>query len=559
VRVFDRRYPSAPCAAFCPAEQRSADGTAGGGAFNYANVTGVAFSEDGSQLLGSYIGGPVYLFDVAPVRTDAGAGASGAADDVAQPQAGAAANAAATALPRVRDDELPQPADDDAGGDAAAEQEEGDEDVALSDALAAAASGDVAAAEAALSAALFRRDALHAGAVVIGSGGDGGERRSAVAWALLHLARAEARLALAGDGSGSGGGGGARAAAACAEGALSDARRAAALAPRRGEAPFAAARALRALRRRDEALDALAEAEALSWSSQLHRYEPASVIDRAFHCVVACAHMLCVYLCPCARLRRQLMAEVGDGGDDGAAVMSMSSEEDEEEEDDDDDGDDDAFDDDGDGHNDEAMRAPHAAAACAAIAALLREARASARAPRRLTAPPPPPPASAPSVRAAAAASAVYACRYLGHRHSATIKDVSFIGEAQSCVASGSDDGRFFVWRRSDGVLLTTPRGDASVVNCVAASPCGARVASCGIDTTVKLWAPVADAEDAEAARADAATAAAANASRARRGVDGGRRALPGGVTLTLLQLLQRVHAAAAAAGVTMDEDEDEE
>jgi hypothetical protein len=135
---------------------------------------------------------------------------------------------------------------------------------------------------------------------------------------------------------------------------------------------------------------------------------------------------------------------------------------------------------------------------------------------------------------------------------------VSFIGEAQSCVASGSDDGRFFVWRRNGGELLAAPRGDASVVNCVSASPCGLRVASCGIDTTVKLWAPATGAEGADAARADADAAAAANASRARRGVDGGRRALPGGVTLTLMQLLQRVHAAAAAAEAAMEGGEEE-
>jgi hypothetical protein len=288
VRVYDRRFlcasAPAPVAAFCPAERRG-----GGAAFSYANVTGVAFSADGSQLLGSYMNAPVYLFNVAPRRADAG----DAANDVAQTvpaSAAATATAAAAGAARVRDEEMPQLTDDDA--EEGAEEEEEGSLAAVGDALAAAAAGDVAAAEAALSAALLREAQQE-------EEGASGERRGTTA-ALLHIARAEARLALAGgDSSG--------AAHAFAEGALADARRACALAPRRGEAPFAAARALRALRRPDDALTALAEAEALSWSAQLRRCAPLIVSMPCAHvracCITphhhanVCAHV-CVFPCP---------------------------------------------------------------------------------------------------------------------------------------------------------------------------------------------------------------------------------------------------------------------
>jgi WD40 repeat protein len=42
--------------------------------------------------------------------------------------------------------------------------------------------------------------------------------------------------------------------------------------------------------------------------------------------------------------------------------------------------------------------------------------------------------------------------RYRGHRSMQTIKDVSFVGPSDCAVASGSDDGRMFIWNRRTGV-----------------------------------------------------------------------------------------------------------
>jgi len=200
--------------------------------------------------------------------------------------------------------------------------------------------------------------------------------------------------------------------------------------------------------------------------------------------------------------------------------------------------DDDGYDDDGSsGDDSDAGEADSDADAAAAMLELLREARAALRA-----VPPPPAPlpaAAASSGGGAAAAAAVATRRFEGHRHAATIKDVAFIGDDEQCVASGSDDGRMFIWRTRDAALQCAPVADRSVVNCVQSAPGGGlRLASCGIDTTVKLWAPVGDAEHAAAAAAEAADAVAAN--RVRRGADGGRRTMPRAVTLALLHLLRQ-------------------
>ena len=232
---------------------------------------------------------------------------------------------------------------------------------------------------------------------------------------------------------------------------------------------------------------------------------------------------------PACRLRRELDRDAAEARDGAAADGS-----DDEEGSSDDDSDADEVDTDAD--------------AAAAMLELLREARAALRA---VPIPPAPLPAAVASSGAAAAASTVATRRFEGHRHAATIKDVAFLGDDEQCVASGSDDGRMFVWRTRDAELQCAPVADRSVVNCVQSAPGGGlRLASCGIDTTVKLWAPVGDAEAAAAAAAEAAEAAAAN--RARRGADGGRRTMPRAVTLALLHLLRQ-----AQFSPTDDHDDD--
>ena len=72
-----------------------------------------------------------------------------------------------------------------------------------------------------------------------------------------------------------------------------------------------------------------------------------------------------------------------------------------------------------------------------------------------------------------------------------TIKDVQFVGPEETHVASGSDDGNFFIWNAVSGKLeFLGFDADADVVNCVVSHPKTILVATSGIDSTVKFWTP---------------------------------------------------------------------
>ncbi|KDR83708.1 hypothetical protein GALMADRAFT_54302 [Galerina marginata CBS 339.88] len=81
-------------------------------------------------------------------------------------------------------------------------------------------------------------------------------------------------------------------------------------------------------------------------------------------------------------------------------------------------------------------------------------------------------------------------CRYTGTRNVMTVKDVNFLGPDDEWVASGSDDGNFFVWNKQSGGVQGIYEGDSSVVNVIEGHPHLPVVAISGIDTTVKLFAP---------------------------------------------------------------------
>ncbi|KIK68111.1 hypothetical protein GYMLUDRAFT_256897 [Collybiopsis luxurians FD-317 M1] len=81
--------------------------------------------------------------------------------------------------------------------------------------------------------------------------------------------------------------------------------------------------------------------------------------------------------------------------------------------------------------------------------------------------------------------------RYSGARNVDTVKDVNFLGPRDEYVASGSDDGMFFVWHKSTGKLHGVYEGDGAVVNVIEGHPYLPLVAVSGIDHTVKLFAPV--------------------------------------------------------------------
>ncbi|KAG0567303.1 hypothetical protein KC19_7G125100 [Ceratodon purpureus] len=83
--------------------------------------------------------------------------------------------------------------------------------------------------------------------------------------------------------------------------------------------------------------------------------------------------------------------------------------------------------------------------------------------------------------------------RYVGHCNTGTdIKQASFLGEKGEFVASGSDDGRWFIWSKKTGRLIKMLNGDENVVNCVQSHPFDCAIATSGIDNTIKLWTPCA-------------------------------------------------------------------
>ncbi|KAM7514516.1 hypothetical protein LguiA_004099 [Lonicera macranthoides] len=83
--------------------------------------------------------------------------------------------------------------------------------------------------------------------------------------------------------------------------------------------------------------------------------------------------------------------------------------------------------------------------------------------------------------------------RFVGHCNVGTdIKQASFLGQRGEYVASGSDDGRWFIWEKKTGRLIKMLIGDESVVNCIQCHPFDCVVATSGIDNTIKIWTPTA-------------------------------------------------------------------
>eukprot|EP01012_Entosiphon_sulcatum_P011329 TRINITY_DN16848_c0_g1_i2.p1 TRINITY_DN16848_c0_g1~~TRINITY_DN16848_c0_g1_i2.p1 ORF type:complete len:470 (+),score=69.40 TRINITY_DN16848_c0_g1_i2:320-1729(+) len=79
-----------------------------------------------------------------------------------------------------------------------------------------------------------------------------------------------------------------------------------------------------------------------------------------------------------------------------------------------------------------------------------------------------------------------------GHRNVETVKEVTFYGVDSEYVMSGSDCGSIFLWDSRTGALLKKlPRADSRTINCISANPTNATViASCGIDSDIKIWSP---------------------------------------------------------------------
>ncbi|KAJ3691286.1 hypothetical protein LUZ61_020450 [Rhynchospora tenuis] len=79
---------------------------------------------------------------------------------------------------------------------------------------------------------------------------------------------------------------------------------------------------------------------------------------------------------------------------------------------------------------------------------------------------------------------------FRGHTNKRTIKGVYFLGPGCEYVASGSDSGHVFIWRKRDAELLRALKGDRFVVNCIEPHPLVPSLATSGIENDVKIWAP---------------------------------------------------------------------
>ncbi|KAF2322674.1 hypothetical protein GH714_028269 [Hevea brasiliensis] len=79
---------------------------------------------------------------------------------------------------------------------------------------------------------------------------------------------------------------------------------------------------------------------------------------------------------------------------------------------------------------------------------------------------------------------------YKGHRNCETVKGVSFFGPGCEYVASGSDCGRIFIWKKKGGELIRVMEADKHVVNCIEPHPHATVLASSGIETDIKIWTP---------------------------------------------------------------------
>lgn len=81
---------------------------------------------------------------------------------------------------------------------------------------------------------------------------------------------------------------------------------------------------------------------------------------------------------------------------------------------------------------------------------------------------------------------------YMGHRNSKTVKGVNFFGPNDEYVMSGSDCGHIFIWKKKGGKLIRLMFGDRHIVNQLEPHPHLPMFATCGIEKSVKLWAPMA-------------------------------------------------------------------
>jgi len=81
--------------------------------------------------------------------------------------------------------------------------------------------------------------------------------------------------------------------------------------------------------------------------------------------------------------------------------------------------------------------------------------------------------------------------RFCGHCNTTTdIKEANFFG---GYIVAGSDDGSFFIWDRKTTNIVKIIKGDESIVNCLQPHPTTCVLATSGIESVIRLWAPMSE------------------------------------------------------------------
>ncbi|KAL4458237.1 hypothetical protein ABPG75_013102 [Micractinium tetrahymenae] len=140
---------------------------------------------------------------------------------------------------------------------------------------------------------------------------------------------------------------------------------------------------------------------------------------------------------------------------------------------------------------------------------------------------------------------------FKGHRNYRTVKGVSYLGQHDEFVMSGSDCGHIYIWDAATGEVLAVLKGDHDTVNCLEPHPSHLlTIATSGIEDTIKLWAPTA--EEPQVLGAAERRLMAEN--ERAQGED--RRAL---ISPAMLRVLLRARGLLPPSGSGDDEDDDSE
>lgn len=87
-----------------------------------------------------------------------------------------------------------------------------------------------------------------------------------------------------------------------------------------------------------------------------------------------------------------------------------------------------------------------------------------------------------------------YLHRYQGHRNNATVKGVNFYGPKSEFIVSGSDCGHIFLWDKETESIVQFMKGDeGGVINVLEPHPLAPFLATSGLDSDVKIWAPTSE------------------------------------------------------------------